>query len=143
MTEKIDTIIEELKSLTLLEGSELVKQLEEIFNVDTSTMMGGGGGGFMMAPPSAAPEKETSEEKKEESGDKTFDIILEAIPDPADKENRINCFKASREMLSLSIAQAKAFTNSLPKPVYEGISKEEVEGIKKQLEESGAKIKIV
>ena len=140
MTEKINTIIDELKSLTLLEGSELVTQLEKIFNVDTSTMMGGG---FMMAPPAAAPEKETIEEKAEPE-DKTFDIILESIPDPGkDKEKRMKCFKTLREMLSLSIAQAKEFTNSLPRPVYEGISKEEVENIKKQLEASGAGIKIV
>ena len=134
MSAKTDEILEALKSLSLLEASELVKQIEEAFGVDASAS--GGGGMMMMAPgmmpgAGAAPAEE-AEEKTE------FDAILEEFP--ADK--KIAILKVVRTITGLGLKEAKELVEGAPKPIKEGVAKEAAEDIKKQLEEAGAKVTI-
>lgn len=130
MSVTTNEIIEKLKSITLLEAAELVKQIEETFGVDTSTPIGGGFG-FSVSD-NANSTKETVEEKT------SFDVIIDDVP--ADK--RVAVLKIIRNLTSLGLKEAKELTTSLPKKVKESISKEEAETAKKQLEEAGAKITI-
>ena len=133
MSEKTEQILELLKGITLLEASELVKQIEETFDVDASA---GGGGGMMMMPgvmpgaPGGAPEPE--EEKTE------FDVILTEFP--ADK--KIGILKIVRSITGLGLKEAKELVESAPKAIKEATSKDDAEDVKKQLEEAGAKIEI-
>nr|YP_010261130.1 ribosomal protein L12 [Cephaleuros karstenii]UIB39071.1 ribosomal protein L12 [Cephaleuros karstenii] len=126
-------IIEELKGLTLLEASELVTQIEKVFNVDASAA----GGGVMMSPQVAGAESTKTEEKAEEKT--SFDVIVESIPDA----KRLEALKILRKITNLGISEVKSFTNALPKALVEGKSKEEAENIRKELEVTGAVIKIV
>jgi large subunit ribosomal protein L7/L12 len=130
MSVTTNEIIEKLKSITLLEAAELVKQIEETFGVDASTPIGGGFG--LAVSDSANITKETVEEKT------SFDVIIDDVP--ADK--RVAVLKIIRNLTSLGLKEAKELTTSLPKKVKESISKEEAETAKKQLEEAGAKITI-
>jgi len=124
MSEKINQIIEELKTLTLLEASELVAQIEETFGVDASAAVGGG---VVMA---AAAPAEAVEEKTE------FDVILEAVP--ADK--KIAILKVVRGITGLGLKEAKELVESAPKAVQEGVAKDAAEAAKKQIEEAGGKV---
>jgi large subunit ribosomal protein L7/L12 len=124
MSDKTDKILEELKTLSLLEASELVKQIEEAFGVDASAS---GGGMMMMAAPAAAAEPE--EEKTE------FDLVLEEVP--ADK--KIAILKVVRSMTGLGLKEAKEIVESAPKVIKEGVAKEAAEEGKKELEAAGAK----
>lgn len=128
MSEKTDQILEQLKTLTLLEASELVKQIEEAFGVDASAAVGGGM--MMMAAPAAAAE--AVEEKTE------FDVILEEVP--ADK--KIAVLKVVRAMTGLGLKEAKEIVESTPKAIKEAIAKEAAEEAKKELEGAGAKVSI-
>lgn len=123
MSEKIDKIIEELKSLTLLEASQLVKQIEETFGVDASS-----GGGMMMVGSGSG--EAVVEEKTE------FDLVLENVP--ADK--KIAILKVVRSVTGLGLKEAKDLVESAPKTLKESLPKAEGEEIKKQLEEAGAKV---
>lgn len=125
MSEKIDNIIEQLKSLTLLEASQLVKQIEETFGVDASS-----GGGMMMVGAMPGTGEAAAEEKTE------FDIILEDVP--ADK--KIAILKVVRSVTGLGLKEAKDLVESAPKTVKDSMPKAEAEDIKKQLEEAGAKV---
>ncbi|WP_414620926.1 50S ribosomal protein L7/L12 [Calothrix sp. CCY 0018] len=133
MSAKTDEIMESLKSLSLLEASELVKQIEEVFEVDASAS---GGGGMMMMPgampgaPGAAAEPE--EEKTE------FDVILEDVP--ADK--KIAILKVVRGITGLGLKEAKEMVESAPKAIKEAMAKDAAEDAKKQLEEAGAKVTV-
>lgn len=133
MSAATDEILEKLKSLTLLEASELVKQIEDAFGVSAAApaggmmMMGPGAGG-----PGAAPPAEEVEEKTE------FDVILEEYP--ADK--KIAILKEVRAITGLGLKEAKDVVEATPKALKEGIAKEEAEDIKKKLEAVGAKISI-
>ena len=122
-------IIEKLKSLTLLEAAERVSQIEETFGVDASAPVGGG---FIAAPGAGAAAAEAVEEKT------TFDVIIEDVP--ADK--RVPVLKVVRNLTSLDLKEAKEAITSLPKAIQQGISKDDAEAAKKQLEEAGAKVKI-
>ena len=124
----VNEIIEKLKTLSLLEASELVSQIEETFGVDASAPAGGG---VMMAamPAEAAA---VVEEKT------TFDVILEDIP--ADK--KVAVYKVVRSIANIAVNQVKEYTATLPKALKEGLSKEEADAAKQQLEEAGAKVKI-
>ena len=126
MSEKIDKIIEELKGLTLLEASQLVKEIEETFGVDAST----GGGGMMMVGAAPGAVEAAAEEKTD------FDVILEDVP--ADK--KIAILKVVRSVTGLGLKEAKDLVESAPKTVKDGAPKAEAEDIKKQLEEAGAKV---
>jgi len=130
MSAATDQILEQLKSLTLLEASELVKQIEEAFGVSAAAPAGGM---MMMAPGAgaAAPAEEV-EEKTE------FDVILEEVP--ADK--KIAVLKQVRELTGLGLKEAKDLVESAPKPVKEGIAKEAAEEAKKSLEAAGAKVTV-
>ncbi|MGB3536495.1 MAG: 50S ribosomal protein L7/L12 [Microcoleaceae cyanobacterium] len=133
MSDKTDQILEQLKELSLLEASELVKQIEEAFGVDASAPAGGGM--MMMAPGvggGGGAEAEAEEEKTE------FDVILEEFP--ADK--KIAILKVVRTITGLGLKEAKDLVESAPKPIKEGVAKDAAEDIKKQLEESGAKVTV-
>nr|YP_009293955.1 ribosomal protein L12 [Ahnfeltia plicata]AOM65643.1 ribosomal protein L12 [Ahnfeltia plicata]UAT97236.1 ribosomal protein L12 [Ahnfeltia plicata]UAT97441.1 ribosomal protein L12 [Ahnfeltia plicata] len=125
MTIKIDTIIEELKSLTLLEAGELVKRIEETFDVDASASSAGV---MMMSP--GAPVATEVEDKTE------FDIILEEVPAP----KKIAILKVVRSLTGLGLKEAKDLVESAPKTLKEAISKEDANEMKLKLEEAGAKV---
>ena len=121
-SEKITALIEEVKGLTVLELSELVHALEDEFGVSAAAMAAPAAGG------AAAP---AAEEKTE------FDVVLAEIG-----AEKIKVIKAVREITGLGLAEAKGFVESAPKAVKEGISKDDAEALKKQLEEAGAKVEI-
>lgn len=128
MSEKINNIIEDLKSLTLLEAAELVKQIEEIFGVDTSAVAGAG---MVVMPADTDSSSPNEEEEKTE-----FDVILEDVPAP----KKITILKVVRSLTSLGLKEAKELVESVPKPIKESTSKEDAEEIKSKLEEVGAKV---
>jgi large subunit ribosomal protein L7/L12 len=122
---KVDTILEEIKGLTLLEASDLVKKMEETFGVSAAaaTVVAGGGG----AAAGAAPAEEKTE----------FTVVLTDVGG-----NKINVIKAVREVTSLGLKEAKDLVDGAPKTVKEGINKEEAATIKKKFEDAGAKVEI-
>jgi large subunit ribosomal protein L7/L12 len=127
MSEKTDQIIEDLKTLTLLEASELVSKIEETFNVDASASVGGT---MVMAGPAATEEVE---EKTE------FNVMLDEVP--ADK--KIAVLKVVRVLTGLGLKEAKQLVESTPKQVQEGVNKETAEDVKKQIEDAGGKVSLV
>ena len=129
----VNEIIEKLKGLTLLEASELVSKIEETFGVDASASVGAA---VMMAAPAAGGAGGDAAPKQEENT--TFDVILEDIP--ADK--KVAIYKVVRSIANIAVNQVKDFTATLPKALKEGVSKEEAEAAKQQLQEAGAKVKI-
>jgi len=122
---KVETILEEIKGLTLLEASDLVKKMEEAFGVSAAaaTVVAGGGGGAAAAAP--------AEEKTE------FTVVLTDVGG-----NKINVIKAVREVTSLGLKEAKDLVDGAPKTVKEGVNKDEAATIKKKFEEAGAKVEI-
>ena len=123
MSEKIDQIVEDLKTLTLLEASELVTKIEETFGVDASASTGGT---MVMA---TTPAAEEVEEKTE------FDLMLEEVP--ADK--KIAVLKVVRSLTGLGLKEAKELVESAPKQVQDGLTKDIAEEAKKQIEDAGGK----
>ncbi|MDJ1185605.1 50S ribosomal protein L7/L12 [Roseofilum casamattae] len=130
MSATTDEILEKIKGLTLLEASELVKQIEEEFGVSAAAPAGGM---MVMAPGAggAAPAEEV-EEKTE------FDVVLEEVP--ADK--KIAILKVVRALTGLGLKEAKTMVEEAPKAVKEAVAKDAAEEAKKQLEEAGAKVSI-
>ena len=124
MSEKIDQIVEDLKTLTLLEASELVSKIEETFGVDASAAAGGGV--VMAAAPGAVEEVE---EKTE------FNVMLDEVP--ADK--KIAVLKVVRSLTGLGLKEAKELVESAPKQIQEGVAKDAAEEAKKQIEDAGGK----
>lgn len=122
-SEKVLNLIEEVKSLTVLELSELVKALEEEFGVSASAPMA------VAAAPVAAVE--AAEEKSE------FDAVLAEVG-----AEKIKVIKAVREITGLGLKEAKALVDEAPKAIKEGVSKEEAEEVKTKLEEVGATVEI-
>ena len=124
-----DEVVEFLKGMTLLEASELVKELEEVFGVSAAAaaapmMMAAGAGAGDAAP--AAEEKDS------------FDVILSS---PGG--NKIAVIKAVREIVAgLGLKEAKDLVDSAPKPLKEGVSKDEAEQIKAKLTEAGATVEV-
>jgi large subunit ribosomal protein L7/L12 len=133
MSDRVNQIVESLKTLSLLEASELVKAIEETFGVKAE---GGGGGGMMMpmmaAPVAAAAAAEPEVEQTE------FDVILAEVP--ADK--KIPILKVVRTITGLGLKEAKDLVEAAPKAVKEGISKDDANKIKAELEKEGAKVTI-
>jgi large subunit ribosomal protein L7/L12 len=127
MSEKIDQIVENLKTLTLLEASELVSKIEETFGVDASASVGGG---VVMA--ATAPVEEV-EEKTE------FTVMLQEVP--ADK--KIAILKVVRSLTGLGLKEAKELVESAPKEVQTNIPKDAAEDAKKQIEAAGGKVSLV
>ena len=128
MTTKIETIIEELKSLTLLEAAELVKQIEETFDVDASVSVGTG---VSMMPNAVNSDSANEVEEKTE-----FNVVLEEF----DASKKIAVLKAVRSLTGLGLKEAKELVESAPKVIKENTSKEDAEEIKGKLEEAGAKV---
>ncbi len=131
MSAKTDEILEQLKSLSLLEASELVKQIEDTFGVSAAAPAGG-----MMMPMAMAGGPAAAVEEVEEKTE--FDVILEEFP--ADK--KIAILKVVRGITGLGLKEAKDLVESVPKPLKEGVAKDAAEDVKKQLEEAGAKVTI-
>jgi large subunit ribosomal protein L7/L12 len=125
MSAATEQILEQLKALTLLEASELVKQIEEAFGVSAAAT----GGVMMMAPGAAAPAEEVVEKTE-------FDAILDSVP--ADK--KIAVLKIVREITGLGLKEAKELVEAAPKAVKEGVAKDAAEDIKKRIEEAGGKV---
>ena len=123
MSEKITAMIEEIKGLTVLELSELVPALEEEFGVSAAAMAAPAAGG------AAAP---AAEEKTE------FDVVLAGF----DAAAKIKVIKAVREIPGQGLAEATAPVEGAPTTLKEGVSKDDAEALKKQLEEAGAKVEI-
>ena len=125
--QKLDKLVEEIKGLSLLEAASLVKRLEEELGVSAAAAMpvamvaGGAGAGG-----AAAAEEQTE-----------FTVVLTEVG-----PNKINVIKAVREVTSLGLKEAKDLVDGAPKPVKEGVNKEEAATIKKKFEEAGAKVEI-
>ena len=122
-SEKITALIEEVKALTVLELSELVKALEEEFGVSAAAMA---------APAAGAGAAEAAVEKTE------FDVVLAGF----DAAAKIKVIKAVREITGLGLAEAKAAVEGAPKTLKEAVSKDEAEELKKKLEEAGGKVEV-
>jgi large subunit ribosomal protein L7/L12 len=126
MASKVETILDEIKGLTLLEASELVKKMEEAFGVSAAAaapvVMAGGA-----ASAGAAPVEEKTE----------FTVVLTEVG-----ANKINVIKAVREVTSLGLKEAKDLVDGAPKTVKEGVNKDEAATIKKKFEDAGAKVEI-
>ena len=127
MSATTDKILDQLKTLSLLEASELVKQIEEAFGVSAAASAG-----VVMAAPAAGGAAEAAEEKTE------FDVVLEGF----DASAKIKVLKAVREATGLGLGDAKALVEAAPKPVKEGVSKDEAEALKKAIEEVGGKVSV-
>jgi len=123
-----EEIIAAVKNMTVLELADLVKMLEEEFGVTAAPMAVAAVSGGAGAPAGAA----AAEEEKSE-----FTVILKEIG-----ENKINVIKAVREVTTLGLKEAKDLVEGAPKPVKEGINKDEAATIKKKLEEAGAKVEV-
>ena len=123
----INTIADQIQGLTLLEASQLVKLLEEKLGVSAAAaapVMAAGGGAAAAAAPAA-------EEKTE------FSVVLTVVG-----ANKINVIKAVREVTSLGLKEAKDLVDGAPKPIKEGVSKDEAETIKKKVTDAGATVEV-
>ena len=120
-SEKITNILEEIKSLTILELNDLVKAVEEEFGVSAAPVAMAG------AAPAAAAEEEKTE----------FDVILKAAG-----ASKLNVIKVVREITGLGLKDAKDLVEGAPKTLKEGVSKDEAESLKAQLTEAGAEVEI-
>lgn len=125
MSEKVTKLIEDVKALTVLELSELVKALEEEFGVSAAAPVA------VAAAPVAGGTAAAAEEKTE------FDVVLKAAG-----ANKIQVIKAVREVTGLGLKEAKALVDEAPKAVKEAVSKEEAETIKTKLTEAGAEVEV-
>ena len=127
MSAVTDEILEKLKTLSLLEASELVSQIEDTFGVSAAASAG-----VVMAAPGAGGAGEAAEEKTE------FDVILEEVP----KDKKIAILKVVRTITGLGLKEAKDMVESTPKALKEGVPKDDAEETKTKLEEAGAKVTV-
>ena len=121
-----DEVVEYLKGITLLEASELVKELEEVFGVSAAAATA------VAAAPAAAGEAAPAAEEKD-----TFDVVLTAAG-----AQKINVIKVVREITGLGLKEAKDLVDGAPKPVKEGVSKDESEELRKKLADAGATVEV-
>jgi large subunit ribosomal protein L7/L12 len=126
MASKVEAILDEIKGLTLLEASDLVKKMEEAFGVSAAAAAPAAAAGGAAAGGGAAAEEKTE-----------FSVVLTDVG-----ANKIGVIKAVREVTSLGLKEAKDLVDGAPKTVKEGINKEEAATIKKKFEEAGAKVDI-
>ena len=131
MSVATNEILAQLKSITLLEAAELVSQIEETFGVSASAPTGGS----IAIQPNTVSTSTVAEPVEEKT---QFDVIIEEVP----AAKRIAVIKVVRSLTTLGLKEAKDLIESVPKAVKEGVSKEDAENAKKQLEESGAKVLI-
>ena len=122
-SEKITNILEEIKSLTIIELADLVKAVEEVFGVSAAAPVG-----VVAVAGAAAP---AAEEKTE------FDVVLKSFG-----AKKLDVIKAVREITGLGLKEAKEMVEGAPKTVKEGVSKDEAESVKKALEEAGAEVEV-
>jgi large subunit ribosomal protein L7/L12 len=129
MSERVEKIVEEIKGLSLLEAADLVKRLEEVLGVSAAAAAPVAVAGAAAGAPAAgaAPAEEKTE----------FSVVLTAIG-----ANKINVIKAVREVTSLGLKEAKDLVEGAPKPIKEGVNKEEAENIKKKFTEAGATVEV-
>ena len=127
MSEKVQSIIESIKGLSLLEASELVKGLEETFGVSAAAASVA----VAAAPAAGGGAAAPAEEKTE------FNVVLTAVGG-----NKIGVIKVVREVTSLGLKEAKDLVEGAPKPVKEGVSKDEAENIKKKFADAGATVEV-
>lgn len=123
----VEQIIDQLKTMTLMEATSLVSEIETTFNVDASAPVASG-------VATASPAGEVGEAAAEEKT--SFDVTLETVP----SEKRVAVLKVIRKLTSLGLADAKAFTTALPKALKEGVDKAEAEEAKTALEAAGATV---
>ena len=123
-----EDVIEFLKNMTLLEASELVKELESTFGVSAAAAA-------VAAPAAAAATGDAGAGAAEEKTE--FDVILQAVGG-----NKINVIKVVREVTALGLKEAKDLVEAAPKAVKEGVSKEEAETIKQKLSDAGATVEV-
>jgi len=123
-SEKITNILEEIKSLTIIELADLVKAVEEEFGVSAAAPVG------VVAAGAAAPAA-AAEEKTE------FDVVLKSFG-----AKKLDVIKAVREITGLGLKEAKEMVEGAPKTVKEGVSKDEAESVKKTLEDAGAEVEV-
>ncbi|MFQ5695593.1 MAG: 50S ribosomal protein L7/L12 [Terriglobia bacterium] len=126
-SKKLDELVEQIKGLTLLEAADLVKHLEDELGVQAAVAMPA----LAMAGAAGAAAGAAAEEQTE------FTIVLADVG-----PNKINVIKAVREVTSLGLKEAKDLVDGAPKPVKEGVNKDEVVTIKKKFEDAGAKVEI-
>jgi len=126
MSEKVQSIVESIKGLSLLEASELVKALEETFGVSAAAASVA-----VAAAPAGGGAAAPAEEKTE------FNVVLTAVGG-----NKIGVIKVVREITSLGLKEAKDLVEGAPKSVKEGVSKDEAETIKKKFAEAGATVEV-
>lgn len=130
MNQKLNSIIEQLKTLTLFEAAELVKEIETVFGVDTSVSISSAS-----IPVVASPLANSTEAVEEKT---SFDILLSEVP--ADK--KIAILKIVRTVTGLGLKESKEIVDNVPKLLKEGVTKEESENIKKDVEAAGGKVTI-
>ena len=127
MSERIEKLVEEIKGLSLLEAADLVKKLEGALGVSAAAaapvVMAGAAAG---APAAAAVEEQTE-----------FTVVLTAVGG-----NKINVIKAVREVTSLGLKEAKDLVDGAPKPIKEGVNKDEAAAIKKKFTDAGATVEV-
>ena len=128
MSAKTDEILDSLKSLSLLEASELVKQIEEAFGVSAAASAG-----VVMAAPGAAGGGDSAEAAEEKT---EFEVILESF----DASSKIKVLKEVRNATGLGLGEAKALVAAAPKTIKEGATKEDAEALKKAIEAVGGKV---
>ncbi len=126
MSSKVDALLEQIKGLTLLEASALVKKMEEAFGVSAAAAAP-----VMVAGAGAAAGAAPAEEKTE------FAVVLTEVG-----ANKINVIKAVREVTSLGLKEAKDLVDGAPKTIKDGVNKDEAATIKKKFEEAGAKVEV-
>jgi large subunit ribosomal protein L7/L12 len=130
MSEKLQGIVDQIKELSLLEASQLVKLMEETFGVSAAAAVAAApaaGGGAAAGGGEAAAAEEKSE----------FDVVLQAVGG-----NKINVIKVVREVTALGLKEAKDLVEAAPKAVKEGVSKEEAETIRQKLADAGATVEV-
>jgi len=128
MSAKTDEILDSLKSLSLLEASELVKQIEEAFGVSAAASAG-----VVMAAPGAAAGGDSAEAAEEKT---EFEIVLESF----EASSKIKVLKEVRNATGLGLGEAKALVEAAPKTIKEGATKEDAEALKKAIEAVGGKV---
>ena len=126
MSEKLQGIVDQMKDLTLLEASQLVKIMEETFGVSAASAAA--------APAAAAATAAAPVEEKDE-----FDVVLTGMADPAKK---IGIIKVVREITALGLKEAKDLVEAAPKAVKEAVPKDEAEALKKKLLDAGATVEL-
>ena len=127
MSDKVASILEEIKGLTLLEAAQLVKEMETAFGVSAAAPVQVAGAGAAAGAAAAAPVEEQTE----------FAVVLTAVG-----ANKINVIKTVREVTSLGLKEAKDLVDNVPKPIKEAVSKEEAETLKKKFTDAGATVEV-